>query len=419
MHRRALERVLSDRLDETPVVRISGPRAAGKTTSCVAETVRRGGSIVRLDDPDERQAALADPTGYLAGLQPPVLIDEYQRAPVVLDVIKTRLSAAPAHAGQWLLSGSVSVDAVASAHESLGGRLTDVKMGTLTLDERNDLPEPRFLTRALADGPESIRAWRPTKPFSREYLLAEAVRSGFPLVADHTSGTLRRRGLDDWVNASVVADGAAVGGVRDVESLRRMLRLYASATASIQPKDSPVAEQLELNRRTVARYRDLFASLYVTWDLPAFVPGNATGQVVKSPKIHLIDAGLAAALTGRDGPSALDRDPRFAGALVETMVANDLRIQASVHDTTPRLFHYHEDTYEVDVVIETGEGLILGIEVKLASNPGDRDLNGLRRLRRSSGSRWAGGIVLCRAPVGRITDDGLVLAPIEALWQVQ
>ncbi|WP_165368305.1 ATP-binding protein [Phytoactinopolyspora endophytica] len=418
MHRRAIERVLSERLDESQVVRLSGPRAAGKTTSCVAEMTRRGGSIVRLDDPDERHAVTADPKGYLAGLKPPVLIDEYQRAPIVLDVIKTHLSSTPSRVGTWLLSGSVSIEAVTGASESLGGRLTDVRMGTLTLDERNDLPEPAFLAHLLADGPAFLRGWRADRPLSREQLLDEAVRSGFPLIADRQTPSSRRRGIDDWVNASVIADGAAVGGVRDTEGLRRMLRLYASATASIQPKDSPVAEQLELNRRTVANYRDLLSSLYVTWDLPAFVPGNASSQVVKSPKLHLADAGLAAALAGRDGQSALDRDSRFAGALVETMVANDLRVQASAHETTPRLHHYREGTNEVDLVIESDDGSLLGVEVKLASNPGNRDLNGLRKLRQSSGSRWAGGLVLCRVPAGRITDDELVLAPLEALWQV-
>jgi predicted AAA+ superfamily ATPase len=198
-----------------------------------------------------------------------------------------------------------------------------------------------------------------------------------------------------------------------------MLRLYASATASVQPKDSPVAEQLELNRRTVVSYRDLLSAVHVIWDLPAFVPGNASGQVVKSPKLHIVDSGLAAALTGRDRRSALDRDPRFAGALVETMAANDLRVQATAHDHGPRLYHYREGTNEVDLVVEAGTGSVMGIEIKLASNPGNRDLNGLRRLRQSAGSRWAGGVVLCRVPVGRMTDDRLTVAPLEAIWQVR
>lgn len=347
-----------------------------------------------------------------------MLIDEYQRVPAILDVIKLDLSRRNQAPGSWLLTGSISIEAVTDAAESLGGRLTDINLGTLTLDERNDRPEPHFVARLLAEGPSFLRGWRPSEQISREALIAEAIRGGFPLVTDRESATSRRRGLLDWVNASVITDGAAIGGVRDVENLRRMLRLYASATASITPKDRPLAEKLEINRHTVAAYRDLLTSLHVMWDLPALVPGNATGQVTKAPKLHLIDSALAATLAGRDQEESLSRDPQFTGALVETMVANDVRVQSSVHESPPRLFHFREDSREVDLVLETTSGHIFGIEIKLAPSPGDSDLGGLRRLRRSAGARWAGGVVLCRVPVGRLTEDELAIAPLEAVWDV-
>ncbi|MGH3951267.1 MAG: DUF4143 domain-containing protein, partial [Pseudonocardiaceae bacterium] len=184
------------------------------------------------------------------------------------------------------------------------------------------------------------------------------------------------------------------------------------------PKVRPAADLLEIDRRTVASYRDLLAALHVIWDLPPMVPGNATGQVTKSPKLHVIDSGVAASLAGRDRPEALSRDPQFAGALIETMVANDLRVQASAHASAPRLFHFREDSHDVDLVVETYDGRLVGIEVKLASSPGAKDLAGLRRLRASSGARWAAGVILCRTPAGRLTDDGLAIAPLDAVWNI-
>lgn len=418
LHRRAIARVVAGLLDETPVVRVSGPRAAGKTTTAVDVIERRGGSVVRLDDPDVRDAVRLDPSGYLAGLTHPVLIDEYQHVPTILEIIKLDLSRHRRATGRWLLTGSISIEAVKGAADSLGGRLTDVTMGTLTVDERNDLSEPCFLAQLLADRMTLLRGWRPAAQLSRDRLLAEAARGGFPLVTDRTSEVARRRGLLDWVNASVISDGAAVGGVRNTENLRRMLRLYASATASITPKDRPTADRLEINRQTVASYRDLLANLHVTWDLPALVPGNASGQVTKSAKLHFVDSGLAANLAGRDQQESLSRDPQFAGALIETMIANDLRVQASVHESGPRLFHFREDSHEVDLVIEAADGRVIGIETKLTASPGDKDLAGLRRLKRSAGPRWAGGVVLCRVPAGRMADDDLAVAPLEALWQL-
>ena len=65
---------------------------SGKTTTGVRVMERLGGSVVRLDDPDIREAVAADPTGYLSGLPAPVLVDEEQQAPAVVDVIEAGLS---------------------------------------------------------------------------------------------------------------------------------------------------------------------------------------------------------------------------------------------------------------------------------------------------------------------------------------
>lgn len=382
----------------------------------VVEQLR--GTVLRLDDPLIGRAVAADVVGATEGLRPPILVDEYQRVPEILDVVKSDITDAPGHMGRWLLCGSVSLDTASRAANSLGGRLHDVVMGTLTVDERNDLREPSFLRRVLAEGAPTLRSWRSSTPRNRPALLAEAIRGGFPLVTDRTTAPARRRGLEDWVRASIIADAATVGGVRDVESLRAMLALHAAATAQIGPTTSALADRLDIDRRTAASYRDLLTGLFAVWSLPAFVPGNATGQVTRSAKQHLIDSGLAAYLAGRNTADALARDPAYTGQLVETMVVNDLRVQAETHPDIVRLFHFRENTAEVDLVIEDVTGMVTGVEIKLAADPGDRDLRGLRRLAISAGDRFAGGVVLCRTPITRVTDDGIAIAPLDAVWDM-
>lgn len=413
-HRRAADAALMRLLGQVPAVRVSGPRGCGKTTTCVAVVEGLGGTVVRLDDPAERAAVAADPSGYLRDVPRPVLIDEYHQVPTVLDVVKAELSrAAPGTVGQWILCGSVSIAAVTAAAESLGGRLVDLRMGTLSFDERQDLRRPTFLADVL-EQPTSLRGWRPPRRRTRRELLDSAVLGGFPLVVGAPAA--RRRLIDAWVESSVVVDALSIGGIRDADALRLLLRRYAAATAQVMPKDAPTADTLTIGRDTVARYRDLLGHLHVIWQLPALVPGNARGQVTRSPKLHLCDSGLAAYLSGRDSEEALTRDPAAAGALVETSVVNDLRVQAATHDDPIRLHHVREDRHEVDLVVERGDGRLLGIEVKLSSNPGRRDVSGLLRLRESAGSRWLGGIVLARVPTGVLRDDGIVVAPLEAVW---
>ena len=406
------------RLSASPAVRLTGPRTSGKTTTCVGLVTELGGTVVSLDDLDERHAVASDPQGALLGLPRPVLIDEYQYVPEVLSVVKRAIEA-PGAVGQWLLCGSISVEAVTAAAESLGGRLSDVHMGTLTLDERRAMAAPTFLHELLDGRHDVLHGWRPLERLDRDTLLEESVTGGFPLVVTQRDrpGAVRRL-LADWVSAAVISDGAAVAGVRNTEQLRQMLRLYATATAGITPKDRPTADRLEIDRHTVARYRSLLADLHVIWDLPAFVPGNATGQVTKSPKLHLVDSGLAAHLAGRDSLAALRRDDAAAGALVEAMVVNDLRVHAECHDEPLRLYHYREDDREVDLVIERADGRVIGVEVKLASRIDASDLKGLRRLQRSSGDRFAHGIVLARVPAARRLEE-FTVAPLEAVWQLR
>ena len=414
---RRVQGAVECRLSESPAVRLTGPRTSGKTTTCVGLVTARGGTVVSLDDLDERHAVAADPQGFLLDLPRPVLIDEYQYVPEVLSVVKRAIEA-PGAIGQWLLCGSISVEAVTAAAESLGGRLSDVRMGTLTMDERRVLPAPSFLPEVLEGGGEAFRGWRPRDRLGRDALLEESITGGFPLVVAQRErpGAVRRL-LADWVSAAVISDGAAVAGVRNTQELLRMLRLYAAATAGITPKDRPTADRLQIDRHTVARYRSLLADLHVTWDLPALVPGNATGQVTKSPKLHLVDSGLAAHLAGRDSLAALRRDDAAAGALIETMVVNDLRVQAQCHDEPLRLYHYREDDREVDLVIERADGRVVGIEVKLASRIDASDLKGLRRLQRSCGDRFAHGIVLARVPAAHRVEE-FTVAPLEAVWQL-
>jgi predicted AAA+ superfamily ATPase len=376
-----------------------------------------GGTVVRLDDPVVREAVAADPTGYLlAGLPEPVLIDEYQHVPAVLDVIKGDLSrTGSTPPARWVLCGSVAIRAVEAAAESLGGRITDLTMSTLTIDERNRSPAPTLLSEILTDGVAALRGWRSSTPRDRTALLTEATRGGFPLLIGLDPDPRRRR-LQNWVDAAVISDARALG-TRKLDELARLLRYYAAATSGLIPKDTEAATDLGIERHTVANYRNMLAALHTIWELPAYSPGNARRQVTRASKLHITDSGLAAQQANRDTLAALHRDPAYAGAITETMVVNDLRVQAGDLDAPVRLSHYRDKKgVEVDLIFETSHGTVFGVEIKLGSAPQGDVWSGIRRLRDTAGERFAGGIVLCRVPAGRTVDGDLALVPLDAVW---
>ena len=101
----------------------------------------------------------------------------------------------------------------------------------------------------------------------------------------------------------------------------------------------------------------------------------------------------------------------------ERFVAAELRRQLTWSRHEARLFHYRDhDGAEVDLVLETDDGRVAGIEVKATSSAGSRDARWLSQLRDRLSPRFVAGVILhtdvTAAPFGpRIT-----AAPIDVLW---
>jgi predicted AAA+ superfamily ATPase len=138
---------------------------------------------------------------------------------------------------------------------------------------------------------------------------------------------------------------------------------------------------------------------------------------VKTPKLHLGDAGVAAALLGVDAGS-LAADRALFGQLLESFVFQELNRQASWRDDALRFFHFRDrDDFEVDVVIERGPNAIAGVEVKAGATVTDGDFRGLRKLQQVAGSRFVRGVVVYDGATTLSFGDQLQAVPIRLLWE--
>src|SRR5216684_3824773 len=126
----ALEAALAD----TPVVLVIGPRQAGKTTLCRLVADRRGARLLSLDDAATPAAADADPAGFIAALDGPVVLDEIQKAPALLPAIKLVVDRRR-EPGRFLLTGSADVLALPRISESLAGRMEVLTLWPLSQGE--------------------------------------------------------------------------------------------------------------------------------------------------------------------------------------------------------------------------------------------------------------------------------------------
>ena len=414
---RRLEDVAIQRMSESPVVLLQGPRSVGKSTLLRALADRRDARVVDLDDPGVRSAVADDPGLFVSG-PGPVLIDEYQRVPEVLDSIKAELNR-DGSAGRFVLAGSTRFDALPLASQSLTGRLHRLEIHPLSQGEidgtRENLVETLFSDTgaAVSIGPAAS---------TRDHYVQRIARGGFPLALKRAQGA-RDRWFDDYVSLCLERDLLEVGRVRRPAALAPLLSRLAAQTAQLLNM-SRAGDGVGLPASTAADYVKLFESSFLVRLLPAWGTTLRASTAVR-PKVHIADSGLAARLL-RLAPGRLARlDPgslQQFGHLLETFVVGEVLKQASWMEHRPHVGHWRtHDGAEVDLVIENGrDGSVLGIEVKAGSRVHSVDRRSLRRLRDTVDERFVAGVVFHTGPhcvrYSADADTRIIALPIDRLW---
>ena len=173
----------------------------------------------------------------------------------------------------------------------------------------------------------------------------------------------------------VERDVRQLSQITDLIAFRTLAQLAALRTGQVLVI-STLGRDAKLNAVTAGRYLDLLEASFLIRRLPPFLK-NRSSRLVKSPKLHFTDSGLAAHLAGL---TTLEpgRDDLLRGALFETYVAQNLAALLEAHLPDAQFAFWHEQgRHEVDFVIELGRK-IFGIEVKAATRWSEGDLSGLR-----------------------------------------
>ncbi len=335
---RAITETVAARLRQFPAVALLGPRQVGKTTLArrLAETA--DSVYLDLEDPVDL-AKLDDAAGYLRALRRRlVVIDEVQRAPGLFPLLRVlideRIRAGEA-AGQFLLLESAAPDLLRQSGESLAGRIAYLELSPLDIRETGAGRASRLWIRGgfppsfLAEDDGQSAEWR--EQFIRTYLERDVPQLG-PLVP---AGTLRRL----W---TMLAHGQ--GGLLNLADLAR---------------------SLAVDGKTVARYVDLLADLFLVRRLQPF-HAIVRKRLVKSPKVYVRDSGLVHTLLRLDDEDAVLGHPvagtSWEGFVLETLIrAAPDRAQASFYRTATGV--------EVDLVLELPGNLLWAIEIKRGSAP--------------------------------------------------
>ena len=412
---RRVQEIALQRMTESPVVLLQGPRSVGKSTLLRALADQHGSQVVDFDEPAVRSIAADDPSLFVVGRKP-IFIDEYQHVPEVLDSIKAELNR-DGTPGQFVITGSTRFDSLPLAAQSLTGRLHRIEILPLSQGEINASHEN--LLEALFTDASTIVTPQPSTTTRHEY--ANRIASGgFPLAQERTDAALNRW-FDDYITLCVERDLLELGRVRRPSALAPLLTRLASQTAQIL-NISRVGSSEGLPTSTASDYVKLFESSFLVRLLPAW--GKTLRPTIASrPKIHMVDSGLAACLLRLPPDKLAGLDPASMqqfGHLLETFVVGEVLKQASWLQHRAHVGHWRtHDGDEVDLVIEDGrDGSVVGIEVKASGRVHRQDRRGLRMLRQALGERFVAGVVFYTGThSARYADDDRIIAlPIDRLW---
>jgi predicted AAA+ superfamily ATPase len=336
-----------------PILAITGPRQAGKTT--LAQTTFPDKRYLSLEDPDQRAFAEEDPRAFLARLPQGAILDEAQRCPALFSYLQTRVDAEK-KMGQFVLTGSQQFGLLSNITQSLAGRVGMVQLLPFSLQEmqRGEL--------AIHDLDDLM--WRGMYPPVHDRQLAP------------------EQWFANYLVTYVERDVRQLIEVQNLSLFQRFIKLCAARCGQLLNLSS-LASDCGVSHNTVRAWISVLEASYVVFLLQPHHQ-NFGKRLVKTPKLYFVDTGLAAFLLGIRDPQHLSIHSA-RGALFENFVISELLKRRYNEGLPSNLFFWRNNAGdEVDLVIEQGEQLI-PVEIKSGQTFSSDFLAGLQKWMRLAG----------------------------------
>jgi predicted AAA+ superfamily ATPase len=322
---RKLAIVLENAARHFPALVVTGPRRAGKTTLCRRSFPQA--KYILLEDPDIQARVRSDPRAFLEELRPPVIFDEIQNVPELLDYVRTLIDGKPRRMGQWLFTGSQEAPLMQGITESMAGRAAILQL----------------LPFSLAETPK-----------------VSLLHGGFPEVLARPKA--RALWFSSYLQTYLERDVRAITNVRDLVTFRRFLSLLASRHGQMLNK-TDLAAPLGISVPTVGEWLRILEMTGQVMVIPPYFE-NFGKRIVKASKVYWADSGMACYLLGIATQSELERSP-FLGALFEGFVAAEiLKSQVNRGERKELYFFRDQQGLEVDFLVPRPNAGLWPIEAK-------------------------------------------------------
>ena len=406
---RHAQRMIEEALDDTRVVLLLGARQVGKSTLAGQVAARRGAAgPVTLDDATTRAAVDADPTGFVASLPRPVVLDEAQRSEPLLLAIKEAVDR-DTTPGQFLLTGSANILTAPRIHDALTGRTEIITLWPFAQSEL-ERTGTNFVDRLFrAEIPAITGA-----TVGRDAFVQRAVEGGYPEAVTR-KGRRRERWFESYVESVITRDLREIADIRRLGEVPTLLRLIAGQAANLF-KAETMSNDLSISTKTVQAYTELLETVFLVKRMKAW-RANIGKREVTTPKIYIVDSGLLAYLLGADEARAVG-DDQVTGKLFENFVAMEITRLLDWAETSATQYHYRDRSSgdEIDTVLESRAGEIACVECKAAATVTSADYRAIAKLRDARGDRFVTGAVIYTGAETRPLTEKIWAIPVSALW---
>lgn len=333
-----------------PAILITGARQVGKST--LAKTLGIA-NYITLDNLNHYLSASNDPIGFITSLKKPVIIDEIQKLPELLRVIKEDIDNAREN-GQYVLTGSSNIMTFGKIGDTLAGRIAIFELFPLSAVELED--SRTNLIDLLLDG-DSFD----TKSRDELGILEAIMKGGYPELQKITDKDNRSIWLSSYIATYIERDVRDIGEIRDLDAFRRVIALIAPLSGSII-NSTDISKIARVNQKTLENHLSLLKAIYQITELKPYFK-NIQKQSIKSPKIYMNDSAVLCHLLNINDIKKL-KSSEYFGMVLESYIFSEILKNISVYEDRVGLYYYRTlGKDEIDFIIEVDDKII-AIEVK-------------------------------------------------------
>ena len=313
-------------------VAIMGPRQSGKTT--LSRSTFPEKPYISLENPQNRQFALEDPSGFLSTYPDGAILDEIQRAPELLSWLQQRLDEEP-RKGTFILTGSNNLLFLEQITQSLAGRVAYLDLLPFSLPELSSIS------------------------FSLSSLNSRLYKGAYPPIqADRIDP---ENWFPTYVRTYIERDVRQIKNIENLLAFEKCLSLCAGRAGQLV-NYSNLANEVGVDYKTIQSWLGVLQASYIIHLLPPYFQ-SFNKRIIKTPKLYFYDTGLLCYLLRISSEGDLIQHP-YRGAIFENFIVNELLKSRFNQGKQSHLYFWRDRTgNEIDIIIDEGSSLI-PIEIK-------------------------------------------------------